>query len=76
MGALQERFEEFLNRPGLLGDFLSNLEAKSGVKRYYLATGSVVLKAPVIGQPVILLSAHFAYLLQFLTTSHLGSVSV
>lgn len=42
MGAMQQRFEEFLNRPGLLGDLLSNLEAKSGVKRYYLATGKNV----------------------------------
>ncbi|XP_060088641.1 receptor expression-enhancing protein 6 [Heteronotia binoei] len=41
MGGMQQRFEEFLNRPGFLGDLLGNLEAKSGVKRYYLATGSI-----------------------------------
>ncbi|XP_015278129.1 PREDICTED: receptor expression-enhancing protein 6-like [Gekko japonicus] len=52
MGALQERFEEFLNRPGLLGDFLSNLEAKSGVKRYYLATGCACVRQGILGQDV------------------------
>nr|XP_056700144.1 receptor expression-enhancing protein 6 [Euleptes europaea] len=41
MGAAQQRFEEFLQRPGLLGDLLAHLEARSGVKRYYLATGSI-----------------------------------
>ncbi|KAJ6652159.1 hypothetical protein lerEdw1_013143 [Lerista edwardsae] len=39
MGSLQQRFEKFLYQPGLLGDLLSSLEAKTGVKRNYLATG-------------------------------------
>ncbi|XP_077187819.1 receptor expression-enhancing protein 6 [Paroedura picta] len=41
MGAVQQRFDDFLHRPGLLGDLLGHLEARSGVKRYYLATGSI-----------------------------------
>lgn len=41
MGSLQQRFEKFLYQPGLLGDLLSSLEAKTGVKRNYLATGGL-----------------------------------
>uniref|UniRef100_A0A7N5JSP4 Receptor expression-enhancing protein n=1 Tax=Ailuropoda melanoleuca TaxID=9646 RepID=A0A7N5JSP4_AILME len=39
MGTPQRRFESFLARPGWLGDALGALEAKSGVRRSYLATG-------------------------------------
>uniref|UniRef100_A0A8D0GP15 Receptor expression-enhancing protein n=1 Tax=Sphenodon punctatus TaxID=8508 RepID=A0A8D0GP15_SPHPU len=39
MGALQQRFESFLDQPSLLTDLLAWLETKTGVKRYYLATG-------------------------------------
>ncbi|XP_053143757.1 receptor expression-enhancing protein 6-like isoform X2 [Hemicordylus capensis] len=41
MGALQQRFEAFLEKPGLLGDLLGTLETKTGVRRYYLATGTI-----------------------------------
>ncbi|XP_061457927.1 receptor expression-enhancing protein 6 [Rhineura floridana] len=41
MASLQHRFHSFLEQPGLLGDLLSRLEAQTGVKRYYLATGAV-----------------------------------
>ncbi|XP_066492525.1 receptor expression-enhancing protein 6-like [Tiliqua scincoides] len=41
MGSLQERFQGFLERPGLVGDLLSSLEGKTGVQRHYLATGFI-----------------------------------
>ncbi|CAM2109193.1 receptor expression-enhancing protein 6 isoform X1 [Lepidochelys kempii] len=41
MGSLQQRFESFLHQPSLLTDLLGRLEAKTGVKRYYLATGTI-----------------------------------
>uniref|UniRef100_A0A7N5KTG4 Receptor expression-enhancing protein n=1 Tax=Ailuropoda melanoleuca TaxID=9646 RepID=A0A7N5KTG4_AILME len=43
MGTHQRRFESFLAQPGWLGDALGVLEAKSGVKRSYLATGFIAL---------------------------------
>ncbi|XP_044854532.1 receptor expression-enhancing protein 6 isoform X1 [Mauremys mutica] len=41
MGSLQQRFQTFLDQPNLLTDLLGRLEAKTGVKRYYLATGTI-----------------------------------
>ncbi|XP_060540563.1 receptor expression-enhancing protein 6-like [Pantherophis guttatus] len=39
MGSPRRRFEAFLAQPGPLNDALGALEAKTGVKRTYLATG-------------------------------------
>ncbi|XP_050789913.1 receptor expression-enhancing protein 6 isoform X1 [Gopherus flavomarginatus] len=41
MGSLQQRFQTFLDQPSLLTDLLGRLEARTGVKRYYLATGTI-----------------------------------
>uniref|UniRef100_A0A8C3S0U8 Receptor expression-enhancing protein n=1 Tax=Chelydra serpentina TaxID=8475 RepID=A0A8C3S0U8_CHESE len=41
MGSLQQRFQTFLDQPNPLTDLLGRLEAKTGVKRYYLATGTI-----------------------------------
>ncbi|XP_019393843.1 PREDICTED: receptor expression-enhancing protein 6 [Crocodylus porosus] len=41
MGSLQQRFQSFLERPSALTDLLGRLEAKTGVKRTYLAAGSI-----------------------------------
>nr|XP_060640720.1 receptor expression-enhancing protein 6 isoform X1 [Anolis sagrei ordinatus] len=41
MDPLQRRFQAFLDQPGWLGDLLGGLEARTGVQRYYLATGVV-----------------------------------
>ncbi|XP_063003024.1 receptor expression-enhancing protein 6 [Elgaria multicarinata webbii] len=41
MGSFQRRFQAFLEQPGWLSDLLGGLEAQTGVKRYYLATGSI-----------------------------------
>ncbi|XP_054038189.1 receptor expression-enhancing protein 6 isoform X1 [Rissa tridactyla] len=41
MGTVQQRLQRFLDRPGPLGDLLGRLEARTGVRRLYLATGSV-----------------------------------
>uniref|UniRef100_A0A452GVM8 Receptor expression-enhancing protein n=1 Tax=Gopherus agassizii TaxID=38772 RepID=A0A452GVM8_9SAUR len=41
MGSLQQRFQTFLDQPSLLTDLLGWLEARTGVKRYYLATGTI-----------------------------------
>ena len=44
MGSVQHRFQAFLDQPGWLGDLLASLEAKTGVQRYYLATGELLFK--------------------------------
>uniref|UniRef100_A0A8C4WNX6 Receptor expression-enhancing protein n=1 Tax=Gopherus evgoodei TaxID=1825980 RepID=A0A8C4WNX6_9SAUR len=36
-----QRFQTFLDQPSLLTDLLGRLEARTGVKRYYLATGTI-----------------------------------
>ncbi|XP_027756836.1 receptor expression-enhancing protein 6 [Empidonax traillii] len=41
MGSVQQRLQRFLDRPGPLGDLLGRLEARTGVQRLYLASGSV-----------------------------------
>ncbi|XP_076215265.1 receptor expression-enhancing protein 6 isoform X1 [Aptenodytes patagonicus] len=41
MGTVPQRLQRFLDRPGPLGDLLGRLEARTGVRRLYLATGSV-----------------------------------
>lgn len=40
MGSVQQRLQRFLDRPGPLSDFLGRLEARTGVRRLYLATGA------------------------------------
>lgn len=46
MGTPRRRFEAFLAQPGPLNDALGALEAKTGVKRTYLATGERSFVAP------------------------------
>ncbi|OXB54711.1 hypothetical protein ASZ78_006750 [Callipepla squamata] len=41
MGTVQQRLQRFLDRPGPLSDLLGRLEARTGVRRLYLATGSL-----------------------------------
>ncbi|RLV76675.1 hypothetical protein DV515_00016728, partial [Chloebia gouldiae] len=41
MGSVQQRLERFLYSPGPIGDLLARLEARTGVQRLYLATGSL-----------------------------------
>lgn len=41
MGTVPQRLQRLLDRPGPLGDLLGRLEARTGVRRLYLATGSV-----------------------------------
>ncbi|XP_065604895.1 receptor expression-enhancing protein 6 isoform X2 [Cyrtonyx montezumae] len=41
MGTVQQRLQRFLDRPGPLSDLLGRLEARTGVHRLYLATGSL-----------------------------------
>uniref|UniRef100_A0A8C9MUV8 Receptor expression-enhancing protein n=3 Tax=Carduelinae TaxID=37599 RepID=A0A8C9MUV8_SERCA len=41
MAAMQQRLERFLHSPGPIGDLLGQLEARTGVQRLYLASGSV-----------------------------------
>ncbi|XP_056368962.1 receptor expression-enhancing protein 6 [Oenanthe melanoleuca] len=41
MGSVQQRLERFLYSPGPIGDLLAQLEARTGVQRLYLASGSV-----------------------------------
>lgn len=41
MGSVQQRLQRFLDRPGPLSDLLGRLEARTGVRRLYLATGSL-----------------------------------
>uniref|UniRef100_A0A669Q3Z6 Uncharacterized protein n=1 Tax=Phasianus colchicus TaxID=9054 RepID=A0A669Q3Z6_PHACC len=38
MGSVQQRLQRFLDRPGPLSDFLGRLEARTGIRRLYLAT--------------------------------------
>ncbi|XP_069646668.1 receptor expression-enhancing protein 6 isoform X2 [Haliaeetus albicilla] len=40
MGTVPQRLQRLLDRPGPLGDLLGRLEARTGVRRLYLATGS------------------------------------
>ncbi|XP_054661796.1 receptor expression-enhancing protein 6 isoform X4 [Grus americana] len=40
MGTVPQRLQRLLDRPGPLGDLLGRLEARTGVQRLYLATGS------------------------------------
>lgn len=40
MGSVQQRLQRFLDRPGPLSDLLGRLEARTGVRRLYLATGA------------------------------------
>ncbi|KAM6041518.1 receptor expression-enhancing protein 6 isoform 1-T1 [Chlamydotis macqueenii] len=40
MGTVPQRLQRLLDRPGPLGDLLSRLEARTGVRRLYLASGS------------------------------------
>ncbi|XP_062483481.1 receptor expression-enhancing protein 6 isoform X1 [Pezoporus occidentalis] len=40
MGTVPQRLQRFLDGPGPLGDLLGRLEARTGVRRLYLATGS------------------------------------
>ncbi|XP_044274999.1 receptor expression-enhancing protein 6-like [Varanus komodoensis] len=42
MGSERGRFQALLDEPGWLGDLLGCLENFTGVKRFYLATGSIV----------------------------------
>ncbi|XP_025920531.1 receptor expression-enhancing protein 6 [Apteryx rowi] len=41
MGTVPQRLQRVLERPGPLADLLGRLEARTGVQRLYLATGSV-----------------------------------
>uniref|UniRef100_A0A8C3J626 Receptor expression-enhancing protein n=1 Tax=Calidris pygmaea TaxID=425635 RepID=A0A8C3J626_9CHAR len=41
MGTVLQRLQRFLDRPGPLGNLLGRLEARTGVRRLYLATGSL-----------------------------------
>uniref|UniRef100_A0A8C8AHW0 Uncharacterized protein n=1 Tax=Otus sunia TaxID=257818 RepID=A0A8C8AHW0_9STRI len=40
MGTVPQRLQRLLDRPGPLGDLLGRLEARTGVRRLYLATGA------------------------------------
>uniref|UniRef100_A0A8C3C7F9 Receptor expression-enhancing protein n=1 Tax=Cairina moschata TaxID=8855 RepID=A0A8C3C7F9_CAIMO len=41
MGTVLQRLQRLLDRPGPLADLLGRLEARTGVRRLYLASGSV-----------------------------------
>ncbi|XP_051495492.1 receptor expression-enhancing protein 6 isoform X2 [Apus apus] len=43
MGSVYQRLQRCLDRPGPLGNLLGRMEARTGIKRIYLATGSVAL---------------------------------
>ncbi|XP_033926531.1 receptor expression-enhancing protein 6 isoform X1 [Melopsittacus undulatus] len=43
MGTVPQRLQRFLDRPGPLGELLGRLEARTGVRRLHLATGSAAL---------------------------------
>ncbi|XP_020864714.1 receptor expression-enhancing protein 6 isoform X1 [Phascolarctos cinereus] len=45
MGSLRQRFQRFLEQKNIITDVLGKLEEITGIKKYYLATGSIAFLA-------------------------------